>query len=181
MAIRKELVSIWPLDSVTSPKLFQHFRTASNPPAWCFQCPCRVFCSELTLYTHISPKINHEPLKGELEGDTHPPTHACPYKQSHSAHGYGGVCAGEPRALHSILGRQLLQEAANVCSTPRAGCTSSFSGRKEQRMDKLVAALTCQRQGSVWDQELARRESRVETLSSDVTDTSDLGSGQGQQ
>lgn len=147
MAIRKGLDSIWPLDSVTSSKLFQHFRAASSLPAQCLQCPCGAFCSELTLYTHISPKINHEPLKGELEGDTHPPTHACPYKQSHSAHSYGSVCAGEPRALH-ILGRQLLQGAVNVCSTPRAGCTSSFSGRKEQHMDKLVAAHKCQRQGS---------------------------------
>lgn len=32
----------------------------------------------------------------------------------------------EPRALHSIFGRQLLQEGMNVCSAPRADCTSSF-------------------------------------------------------
>lgn len=46
-------------------------------------------------------------------------------------------------------------------------------------MDKLVAALTCQGQGSVVAQEVAGGESRAEVLSSDVTDTSHLGSGQG--
>lgn len=43
-------------------------------------------------------------------------------------------------------------------------------------MDKLVAALTRQRQGSVL---ASQGESRAEVPSSDVTDTSDLGSGQG--
>lgn len=90
MAIRKESVSIWPLDSFTSSKLFQHFRTASSLLLWCFQCPRWALCSELTLYTHINPKINHELLEA--------PTHACPDKQSHSAHSYGGVCAGQARA-----------------------------------------------------------------------------------
>lgn len=85
-----------------------------------------------SLYPHQSQ--NKPRATQRRTGGRHPLTYACPDKQSHSAHSYGGVCAREPRALHSILGRHLPQEGVNVCSTPRASCTSSFSGRKEQHV-----------------------------------------------
>lgn len=89
-------------------------------------------------------------------GGRHPPSHAGPDKQSHSAHTYRGGCAGEAGAKSPA---QHFWETAASGRRGRLQC----SGRKEQHMDKLVAAFTCQRQGS------------------GATDTSDLGSGQGQQ
>lgn len=49
-----------------------------------------------TLHPHQSQ--NKLQATQRRSGERHPPTHGCPDKQSHSAHSYGGVCAGEAGA-----------------------------------------------------------------------------------
>lgn len=61
-----------------------------------------------------------------------------------------------------------------------AAPAASFSGRKEQHTDKPVAALI-PKAGLCIALEPARGESRAGALSSEVTDTPGVGSGQGQQ
>lgn len=80
------------------------------------------------------------------------------------------------------LSLQLLQEGMDVCSTPRASCTSSFFLRKKRTAHRQTCCCThIPKAGLCIALEPARGESRAGALSSEVTDTPGVGSGQGQQ
>lgn len=79
-----------------------------------------------TLHPHQSQ--NKPQATRRRTGGRHPPTLACPDKQSHSAHSYGGVCTGEAQA------KSPAQHFGETAASGRCGCLQHTKSQLHQQL-----------------------------------------------